>query len=75
MWAPATSSKEKGKGKSRYSGDDSNANKYKRCIECGDSDHFKCNVEKQSKLIKLTVKVKDNLNEFLFSEIEHNIKY
>ena len=36
----------------------------KRCIECGEWGHFKCNTEAKSKLIKLTFKVEDNLDEF-----------
>ena len=36
----------------------------KRCIECGQWGHFKCNTEEKSKLIKLTFKVEDNLDEF-----------
>jgi len=40
------------------------AAKHKRCIECGNSGHFKCSKEKQSQLIKLTFRVRDNLDEF-----------
>ena len=45
----------------------------KRCIECGRSGHFKCSTEGQSKRISLTFNVEDNLDEFLFSEIDNNI--
>ena len=43
------------------------ASKYMRCIECDKSGHFKCSKEAQSKLIKLTFKVEDNLDEFFLT--------
>ena len=61
---------------SRHSTDpNANSNKYKRCIECNKPGHFKCSTECEGKNIKLTFKVEDNLDEFLFSEIDHNINY
>ena len=47
--------------------------KSKRCIECGKPGHFKCSTEMQSARIGLTFNVEDNLDEFLFSEIDNNI--
>ena len=50
----------------------------KRCIECGECGHFKCNTEDKSKLIKLTFKVEDNLDEFFRSgdaDHDHVINY
>ena len=57
---------------SRYenNSNSSSSNKYKRCIECGNTGHFKCSGEQRSKLIKLTFKVEDNLDEFFVAGID-----
>jgi len=48
----------------RYA-DDKATNKHKRCIQCKDFGHFKCRTEEESKQVKLTFTVEDNLDEFV----------
>lgn len=38
-----------------------------RCVECNKSGHLKCSTLKQSKKVKLTFHVADNLDEFLIA--------
>ena len=53
----------------------SSVNRHKRCIECHKAGHLKCLSERKSNMIKLSFKVESNLDEFLFSETDHNIQY
>lgn len=48
---------------SRYP-DGSAINKYKRCIECNQQGHFKCTSERESRKVKLSFRVEENLDEF-----------
>ena len=43
--------------------------KYLTCIECGKQGHIKCTNEAQSQLIKIDGRVMNDLNEYLFFQL------
>ena len=46
-----------------------------RCLQCGSKGHFKCRREEESKAIKLSFTVEDNIDEFIESKKSYSQIY